>query len=139
MNSGLILVVDDEPRQREALAGAVASWGHEVLTAGDGEAAHALVQENPVDLVLTDLRMPGLSGVELLQRCRQNRPDIGVIVMTAYGTIENAVEAMKSGAVDFLPKPIDLDQLEALVSRALAMKNLVKENRSLRRRLGIRA
>ena len=123
MNPGLILVVDDEKTQRETLARAVASWGHQVLTAAEGEAALDLVKDHAVDLILTDLRMPGLSGVELLQRCRQKRPDIGVILMTAYGTIENAVEAMKSGAVDFLPKPIDLDQLEAIVTRALAMKN----------------
>ncbi|MBU8869254.1 MAG: sigma-54 dependent transcriptional regulator [Gemmatimonadales bacterium] len=135
MNTGLILVVDDEKTQRETLARAVASWGHEVLIAGDAEEAQAQVKGHPIDLILTDLRMPGLSGLELLERCRQNRPDIGVILMTAYGTIENAVEAMKTGAVDFLPKPIDLDQLEAIVNRALAMKNLVKENRSLRRRL----
>jgi DNA-binding NtrC family response regulator len=135
MNPGLILVVDDEKTQRETLAGVVASWGHEVLTAADGEAALALVQDHPIDMILTDLRMPGLSGVDLLRGCRQERPDIAVIVMTAYGTVEDAVEAMKTGAVDFIAKPIDLDQLEAVVGRALAMKNLVRENRSLRRRL----
>ncbi|MCK9996427.1 MAG: sigma-54-dependent Fis family transcriptional regulator [Candidatus Krumholzibacteria bacterium] len=132
---GLILVVDDQKRQRETLAQVLEQWGHEVRQAEDGQAALAMVKGEPVDLILTDLRMPGLSGVELLEKCRELRPDIAVIVMTAFGTIEGAVEAMRKGALDFLTKPIDLDQLEVVVQRALDMGRLLKENRTLRRRL----
>ena len=136
MIPGLILVVDDQKRQRETLVQVLEQWGHEARQAEDGEAALAMVKGEPVDLVLTDLRMPGLSGVELLEKCRELRPDIGVIVMTAYGTIDGAVEAMRKGALDFLTKPIDLDQLEVVIQRTLDLGRLLKENRTLRRRLG---
>ena len=135
MIPGLILVVDDQQRQRETLAQVLGKWGHEVRQAADGPAALAQVKDEPVDLILTDLRMPGMSGVELLEKCREARPDIAVIVMTAYGTIEGAVEAMRKGALDFLTKPIDLDQLEVVVQRALDRGRLLRENRALRRRL----
>ena len=135
MIPGLILVVDDQKRQRETLAQVLTQWGHEVRQAEDGQAALAMVMGEPVDLILTDLRMPGLSGVELLEKCRELRPDIGVIIMTAYGTIDGAVEAMQKGALDFLTKPIDLDQLAVVVQRILNMGRLLKENRALRRRL----
>jgi len=135
MIPGLILVVDDEKRQRETLAQVLVQWGHEVRQADDAPSALAMVEGEPVDLILTDLRMPGLSGVELLEKCRELRPDIAVIVMTAYGTIEGAVEAMRKGALDFLTKPLDLDQLEVVVQRTLGMGRLLKENRALRRRL----
>jgi DNA-binding NtrC family response regulator len=135
MIPGLILVVDDQKRQRETLVQVLEQWGHEVRQAEDGQTALVMVKGEPVDLILTDLRMPGLSGLELLEKCRELRPDIAVIVMTAYGTIEGAVEAMRKGALDFLTKPIDLDQLEVVVLRALDMGRLLKENRALRRRL----
>jgi two-component system response regulator HydG len=135
MQPGLILVVDDEQRQRETLAGVLQGWGHEVRQAPDAETAQEMVRGEPFDLVLTDLRMPGLSGVDLLRRCRELRPDIAVVVMTAYGSIEGAVEAMRDGASDFLTKPIDLDQLEIIVRRALGVGRLMRENRELRRRL----
>jgi len=135
MIPGLILVVDDQKRQRETLVQVLEQWGHEVRQAENGQVALTMVKGEPVDVILTDLRMPGLSGVELLEKCRDLRPDIAVIVMTAYGTIEAAVEAMRKGALDFLTKPIDLDQMEVVVQRALGMGRLLKENRALRRRL----
>ena len=135
MIPGLILVVDDEPRQRETLAQALGQWGHTVLQAADGEQALGLLTGEPVDLVMTDLRMPGMSGLDLLARCQENRPDVAIIVMTAFGTIEGAVEAMRQGASDFLTKPLDLDQLEIVVRRTMDLRNLVRENRRLRRRL----
>jgi DNA-binding NtrC family response regulator len=101
MIPGLILVVDDQKRQRETLVQVLEQWGHEVRQAEDGQTALVMVKGEPVDLILTDLRMPGLSGLELLEKCRELRPDIAVIVMTAYGTIEGAVEAMRKGALDF--------------------------------------
>ena len=135
MIPGMILVVDDEKGQRETLVQILGRWGHQVIEAAGGEEALAVVVREPVDLVLTDLRMPGLNGLELLEQCKQVRPDIAIILMTAYGTIEGAVDAMKKGAVDFLPKPIDLGQLEVTIGRSLDMGRLVRENRSLRRRL----
>ena len=135
MISGNILVVDDERRQRETLAAVLTGWGHDVQQADSAAAALGLVAGRAVDLVLTDLRMPGQSGLDLLNECRRLRPDVAVVVMTAYGTIAGAVEAMRQGAADFLTKPIDLDQLEIVVGRALEMRRLVRENRALRRRL----
>ncbi len=135
MNTGLILVVDDEQAQRENLAEFLTGRGHEVLQADAAEAALDLVGSRPVDLILTDLRMPGASGVDLLKQSREMRPDIAVVVMTAFGTIDTAVEAMRHGAGDFLTKPIDLDQLELVIARALKMRTLERENLRLRRRL----
>ena len=135
MIPGVILVVDDEKNQRETLAGILKKWGHQVHLAGTAEEALSMLSGQPIDLILTDLRMPGLSGVELLEKSRQERPDIAVIVMTAFGTIEGAVDAMRKGAANFLTKPIDLDQLEIVVQRTMAVRQLQRENRNLRRRL----
>jgi two-component system NtrC family response regulator len=135
MTKGVILVVDDEKRQRETLAGVMAGWGHEVRQAANAEAALNMVSGEVIDLILTDLRMPGQSGLDLLASCRKLRPDIAVIVMTAYGSIEGAVDAMRHGAADFVTKPIDLDQLEITVGKALSVRRLSRENKALRRRL----
>ena len=138
MIPGRILVVDDEAGQRETLAGVLGDWGHEVLQAPDGETALDLVLRESLDLVLTDLRMPGLTGDALVARCREAGDATAVVVMTAYGTVDTAVAAMKAGAVDFLTKPIDLDRLEVVVARALETRALMRENRDLRRRLAER-
>ncbi|MGD9546248.1 MAG: sigma-54-dependent transcriptional regulator [Candidatus Krumholzibacteriia bacterium] len=131
----LVLVVDDEQTQRRTVAGILEGWGHEVKEAGSGREALDALAGQAFDLVLTDLRMPGMTGLQLLKECRAVRPDVAVVVMTAFGSIETAVEAMKSGAADFLTKPIDLDQLEVVVKRTLEMKRLIRENKLLRRRL----
>ena len=135
MRRGTILIVDDEKRQRETLGQVLTGWGHEVLQAAGGTEALDAVRGTAVDLVLSDLRMPGLSGLELLTRCRELRPDIDVVLMTAYGTIEGAVAAMREGAADFVTKPLDLDQLQMVVDRTLALRGLARENAVLRRRL----
>ena len=135
MIPGMILVVDDEKTQRETLAGILRKWGHEVHLAATAEDALAQLDGQPVDLILTDLRMPGMSGADLLVKSREVRPDIAVIVMTAFGTIDGAVDAMRKGASDFVTKPLDLDQLELVVQRTMQMKRLERENRNLRRRL----
>jgi DNA-binding NtrC family response regulator len=135
MIPGTILVVDDEKSQRDTLAGILKEWGHQVHTAATAEEALAMLGNEPINLILTDLRMPGMSGVDLLTQSRKARPDIAVIVMTAFGTIEGAVQAMREGARDFLPKPIDLDYLEVIVARTMEMRRLEDENRKLRRRL----
>jgi DNA-binding NtrC family response regulator len=131
----VILAVDDEATQRDALAQILEQWGHEVFTAPDAASARAVLADRPVDLILTDLRMPGGSGQDLLEEIRDERPDVDVVVMTAFGTVENAVTAMKAGAADFVTKPLDLDQLALVVGRVLGRRRLLHENRELRRRL----
>jgi len=128
----LILVVDDEEPQRRVLAGFLRKTGYEVEAVGSAEEALALVAARTVDLVLTDIRMPGQSGVELLEAVRAVNPEIPVVLMTAYGTVASAVSAMKRGAADYLAKPVDLDELEVLVARTLERRALQSENRALR-------
>jgi DNA-binding NtrC family response regulator len=132
MAAHVILVVDDEPAQRTVLAGFLRKQGNEVLTAGNADEALQLAAARTLDLVLTDLRMPGKDGLTLLDGLRSINPGVPVIVMTAFGTIATAVDAMKRGAADYLTKPIDLDELEVLVARSLEHRALVSENESLR-------
>jgi two-component system NtrC family response regulator len=131
----VILVVDDEEAQRKVLAGFLRKKGFEVLAAGAVDEALERASEHTVDLVLTDLRMPGGGGLELLRGLRALNPEIPVIVMTAYGTVASAVEAMKDGAADYLSKPVDLDELELVVMRSLERRALESENRELRQEL----
>ena len=133
-----ILVVDDEQTQREALAGFLQKKGYEVFTADSGQRAVEIIKDYTVDMVLTDLRMPEMDGSQLLKRTKDLNPDIEVIVMTAFGTIEGATHAMKRGAMDFITKPIDLEQLEITIAKALERKQLVSENRRLRELVGER-
>lgn len=135
MIPGIFLVVDDEKTQRETLRTVLESWGHQVQEAPGGQEALDLLEGNAIDVIMTDLRMPGMTGLDLLAAAKEARPDIDVIVMTAYGSVEGAVQAMKNGAVDFITKPIDLDQLEIVLRRTLDRKRLVRENKILRRRL----
>ena len=127
-----ILVVDDEPAQRELVAGFLRKQGCEVALAGDGKEALARFKAEPFDLVLTDQRMPGLSGLELLAAVRRVTPEVAVIVMTAYGTIETAVAAIKAGAADYLLKPLNLDELLHRVRAVRERERLLAENRELR-------
>ncbi len=132
MANRVILVVDDEAAQRTVLAGFLRKQGLEVLAAGSADEALHVAASRTLDLVLTDLRMPGKDGLTLLDGLRSINPGVPVIVMTAFGTIATAVDAMKRGAVDYLTKPIDLDELEVLVARALEHRALVSENEALR-------
>jgi two-component system NtrC family response regulator len=135
MSEQVILVVDDEEAQRKVLAGFLRKRGYETVTATSAEEALDVVSTKTVDLVLTDFRMPGRSGVDLLQDLRGINPEIPVIVITAFGTVASAVDAMKQGAADYLNKPVDLDELEVLVARSLERRALESENRELRRQL----
>jgi len=131
----VILVVDDEQAQRTVLAGFLRKRGFEVLQApGVGEAL-SQVSARLVDLVLTDLRMPDGTGLDVLNGVRKINPEIAVVVMTAFGTVASAVDAMKHGASDYLTKPIDLDELDVLIARTLERRALVAENRELKRQL----
>ncbi len=127
-----VLVVDDEPAQRDLVAGFLAKHGYDVAQAGDAREALASFDREPADLVLTDLRMPGASGLDLLAALRDRDPELPVIVMTAYGTIETAVAAIKGGAADYLTKPLNLDEVLHRVRLALERGRLVAENRELR-------
>ena len=129
-----ILVVDDDYATREGVARALREH-YTVLVAADAEAALAALTSNEVDLVLTDLRMPGRDGLSLLRDIMTSHPGIPVILLSAYGSVESAVEAMKDGAYDFLTKPVNLDHLELIVRRALRQKTLERQNARLRTQL----
>jgi len=131
----VILIVDDEETQRKVLAGFLRKRGFEAVQAASAEAAVAEASSRTIDLVLTDLRMPGRTGIDLVDDLRRVNPEVPVIVMTAFGTVATAVEAMKRGAADYLTKPIDLDELEVLIARTLERRALVSENAELRRQV----
>ena len=135
MAEHVILVVDDEEAQRTVLAGFLRKRGFEVLASAGVDDALKLAASRTIDLVLTDLKMSGKTGVDLLNGIREINPEVPVVLMTAFGTVAAAVDAMKRGAADFLTKPIDLDQLEVLVGRTLERRALVFENRELRRQV----
>ncbi len=135
MNERVILVVDDEAAQRKVLAGFLQKQGFQVVTAGSADEAIREASSRTIDLTLTDLRMPGRGGLELVEELHTINPEIPVIVITAFGTVASAVDAMKRGAADYLTKPVDLDELEVLVARTLERHALVSENRELRRQL----
>src|SRR5438477_12067712 len=131
-----ILVVDDEDKLRRVIELHLLSAGFEVDKARSAEDALKLVDR--ADMVITDLRLPSMDGLQLLSLIRRQNAQAPVVVMTAYGTVENAVEAMKSGATDFLLKPFSLDHLTAVVQKALEVRALRDENRQLKEELGRR-
>ena len=130
-----ILVIDDEKNIRTGLQAALEMDGYEVLLAADGAEGLEIALHSDVDLVITDLRMPGVSGEEVLRRVTTETPGIPVLVLTGHGTVENAVEAMRAGAYDFLTKPLNLDRLSLLVKRALQNRELALQNRELEREI----
>jgi two-component system response regulator PilR (NtrC family) len=121
-----ILVVDDEQVLRESLVELFDSEGYEALSAGDGKEALQVAVDRPIDLVLTDVRMPEMDGIELLQRLQKVAPETPVVILTAYGTVETAVEAMRKGAIDYLLKPVNFDDVLLTVSRALQVGELTR-------------
>jgi DNA-binding NtrC family response regulator len=131
-----VLVVEDEDKLRRVIELQLKTAGFEVLQAADAETAFRLCDQ--ADLILTDLKLPGMDGLQFLKELRLQDSHTPVIVMTAFGTIENAVQAMKSGAADFLPKPFSLDHLMAVVNKALELRTLRDENRQLKEELGAR-
>jgi len=114
-----ILIVDDEKNIRLTLSQSLETLGGEIDTAANGEEALSKLKEREFGLILLDIRMPGMDGMEVLRQVREIRPDIRVIMITAYGTVESAVEAIKLGAVDFLQKPFDPEEIRELVSRVM--------------------
>ncbi|MBI3799088.1 MAG: sigma-54-dependent Fis family transcriptional regulator [Deltaproteobacteria bacterium] len=132
MSKRQVLVVDDEPKMQRILEIMLHKMGHDVLLAADGQEALKLAQSVPIDLVMTDLRMPGMDGVALLTALREHGIEAPVIVLTAHGTVESAVAAMKNGAYDYILRPFDVDAVEIVIRRALALERVQRENQFLR-------
>ena len=133
-----ILVIDDEAAQREAVSGYLRKRGFAVLQAANGRAGLALLQGQVIDLIITDLRMPELDGMGVLAAARETNPAIGVVLATAFGTVDGAVDAMQEGAFYYLQKPLDLDVLDRIVDRALEQRHRISENELLRQQIGER-
>jgi DNA-binding NtrC family response regulator len=133
-----VLVVDDEINIREAMSAILRDEGYEVSAAASAEEAMALLGGDCFQVVVSDMRMDGQSGLDLLRWIRENCPETEVILLTAYGSVEGAVEAMKMGAYDYLCKPVDRRRLSLLIEKALEKQRLSAENRNLRRRLSLK-
>lgn len=130
-----ILIVDDEAHQRELLEGAISKEGYSVRAASSGEEAVELVRAEGFDLAMVDLKMSGMDGITTLKGIKEVDPDISVIIMTAYGTVETAVEAMKEGAFDYLTKPLNLAEVKLILKREVDRRAILAENRFLREEL----
>ncbi len=127
-----ILVADDDEMMRDSVAATLARLGHSVAAAADGAAALARLDAEAFDLLLSDLKMPKMTGIELLEEAKKRRPNLPVVLMTAYATVRTAVDAMKLGAYDYLQKPFEADDLKHLVDRTLEHARLKTENEALR-------
>jgi two-component system, NtrC family, response regulator HydG len=134
-NDRTLLVADDDPGLRESLERTLSREGYRVVLAPDGQAALERLRGGGIDLIVTDLKMPGLTGLELLRAAKAIAPDIDVILLTAFGTVEEAVKAMKDGAYDFLTKPFRREQLLKLIDKALERRDLIEKNKLLQQRL----
>jgi two-component system NtrC family response regulator len=127
-----VLVIEDDDGQRRVLEYNLQEQGYTVLTASDGPSALRACEEARIDLVLTDVRMPAMDGIETLTRLKAMHPELPVVLLTAHGTIDSAVEAMKLGAFDYLTKPVDREHLRSIAKKALEVGALTRENRYLR-------
>ena len=133
-----ILIVEDEAKMRRLLELNLGEDGFTTLSAEDAETGLKLLQQNHIDLVVTDLKLPGMNGLEFLQMIKRQNEALPVVVMTAFGSVETAVEAMKSGASDYVLKPFSLTEMRMVIRKELDVRNLREENRSLREALGKR-
>jgi DNA-binding NtrC family response regulator len=131
-----ILIIEDEAKMRRLLELNLGDDGFKTLSAGDAETGLKLLASEPVHLVLTDLKLPGISGLEFLQAAKQQNAALPIVVMTAFGSVETAVEAMKAGACDYVLKPFSLAEMRMVVHKELDNSRLREENRSLREALG---
>lgn len=128
-----ILIVDDEQSYRQLLSLVFEGDGHTIRTASNGREALALLQSEPADVVISDVRMPDMDGIEMLSSVRETQPDLGVVLMTAFASVETAREAFKLGADDFIQKPFDVEELKLIVKKTLEKQALIDENRAFRR------
>jgi two-component system NtrC family response regulator len=130
-----LLLIDDEQTQLKSLDRFLSKRQYKVFTAEDGPPAYEIAVNNQIDVVLTDFRMPDWNGFTVVKKMKELNPDIDIVVMTAFGNLEDAVEIMKAGAYDYLTKPIDLNELENLLNRLQEKRTLVSENRLLKQQL----
>jgi len=135
MPDATILIIEDEEKMRRLMDLVLRPEGHRLLLADSGEAGLKLLEEGGIDLILTDLQMGKVSGLDVLERVTKECPDVPVVIITGFGTVKSAVEAMKSGAFDYISKPLDNDELKIIVKRALKMRRLTQENRGMSREL----
>lgn len=124
-----ILVVDDEEIIRAMLFDMLSNTGYKVKTARDGQDAISQIENSPFEIVITDLKMPGMDGMELLQRVQKINPDICVLIITAYSTVESAVSAMKQGAYDYICKPFELEEMKVIIEKAVERQRLLLASR----------
>lgn len=135
MKNYSILIIDDEKSQREILSGFLSKKGYDVYSAESGSQGLKIVKDKTIDIILSDFKMPEMTGIEILEQVSLINPEISFVIITAYGTVENAVRAMQLGAVDYISKPVNLDELEILLDRIVENKNLISENQLLREQL----
>ena len=135
MNNFTLLTIDDEENIRNGLADNFELEGYQVKQAASGKEGLELIEEGGIDLVITDLRMDGISGQEVVRQVTTKFPGIPIIVLTGHGSIDDATEAIKAGAFDFLTKPLDLDHLNIVVKNALRGKELAQQNKELKEKL----
>lgn len=135
MDKASILIVEDEDTQRSLLGGLLKKEGYNTKEAGDGDAATKIFKEETLEIVLLDYKLPDIDGLTLLKRLREMNPEVEVIMITAFGSIENAVDALKAGASEYLTKPIDIDDLLFKIKKIEEKKHLIHENRVLKETL----
>ncbi len=135
MENRKILVADDDHIEKESLATILQREGYETITAGDGKEALEKIESTLPDLVLTDLKMPYVNGLELLTEIKSKYPDIEVIIITGYATVESAINAMKVGAIDYISKPFNVEEVKIIIRKTLEQKGLREENAQLRKQL----
>jgi DNA-binding NtrC family response regulator len=135
MNDYNILILDDEAAQRDILTGYLKKKGCKIYSASSGREGIEIIKNNPVDIILSDFKMPDLNGIEVLEQVKKLNPEISFVIVTAYGTVENAVKAMRLGAFDYISKPVDLDELDIMIERIIEHKNLKSENQLLKTQL----
>jgi two-component system, NtrC family, response regulator PilR len=128
-----ILIVDDEQSYRQLLSLVFEGDGHTIRTASNGREALELLKSDPADVVISDVRMPDMDGIEMLSSVRESQPDLGVVLMTAFASVETAREAFKLGADDFIQKPFDVEELKLIVKKTLEKQALIDENRAFKR------
>jgi DNA-binding NtrC family response regulator len=130
-----ILIIDDEKSQRLILSGFLKNKGFKVFEASSGEEGISIAENQNIDIVFTDFKMPGKTGMDVLREVLRSKPDTSVVIITAYGTVEDAVSAMKDGAYDYITKPINLNELDSLIKRISERQSLISENKLLREKL----
>src|SRR6188768_3951019 len=128
-----ILIVDDEQSYRQLLTLVFENDGHHIRTAINGREALLMLQDEPAEVIISDVKMPDMDGIELLNNVREFLPDVGFVLMTAFATVDTAREAFKLGADDFIQKPFDVEELKAIVKKTLEKQALIDENRAFRR------